>query len=188
MSIRHALGLLALSIASIGPLGAAAAEEPLPDLAGHFKQICGTTDDSGPALPGEEVALADAPGFFLGDLRRATESRVVKIGDRYAMRALMPSSADPQHTMLLKCAVAAGSTSFSDQADRLSAMLSAKADLGKTAQGFDYAQFVSGTTGYYLYAEPDGWASIFKLNILMQNIPRKYLKKGARPAPPPSVR
>jgi hypothetical protein len=123
-----------------------------------------------------------------GDLQRATESRVVKIGDRYAMRVLMPSAADPTHALLLKCAVASGSTPFSEQVDRLTAMLSAKPDLGKTAQGFDYAQFVSGTTGYYLYAEPDGWASIFKLNILMRNIPRKYLKKGARPAPAPSVR
>jgi hypothetical protein len=188
MSLRYALGLLALAASSILPGGAVAAEEPLPDLAGHFQQICGTTDEAGPALPGNDVPAADAPAFFAGDLRRSTQSRVVEIGDRYAMRALMPSSADPRFALLLKCAVASGSTPFAGQVERLTAMLSAKPDLGKTAQGFDYAQYVSGTTGYYLYAEPDGWASIFKLNIVMQNVPKKYLKKGSRPAPSPSVR
>jgi hypothetical protein len=188
MSIRRALNLLALSIASIALASAAGAQEPPPSLAGQFQQICGTTGEAGPSLPGDDVAAADAPGFFAGDLRRATESRVVRIGDRYAMRALVPSSADPQHAVWLKCAVAAGPTSFSEEVDRLSAMLSAEPDLGKTVQGFDYARFSAGLTGFSVHSEPDGWVSIYKMDILMRNIPRKYLKKGARPAPAPSVR
>jgi hypothetical protein len=188
MSPCRGLGLLVLSSASFLS-GTANAQGPLPDLAGHFQQICGTTDQAGPSLPGEDVAAADAPGFFARDLRQATQSRVVKIGDRYAMRALMPSSADPQNVVLVKCAVGSGSTSFSEQVDRLSAMLSAKpVMLAKTVQNFDYAQFIAGPRSYTVYTEPDGWVSIYKMDILMQNIPRKYLKKGAKPAPLPSIR
>jgi hypothetical protein len=186
MSIRRALNLLALPIASVSLAEAAHAQEPPPGLAGQFQQICGPTEQAGPSLPGNEVAAADAPGFFAGDLRRATDSRVVKIGDRYAMRALVPSSADPQHAVFLKCAVA-GSTSFSEEVDRLSAMLSVKPDLGKTGQGFDYARFDAGMTGFLVYSEPDGWVAIYKMDILMRNIDPKYLKKGAKPAPAPSV-
>ena len=163
------------------------AQEPLPDLAGHFRQICGTTGEAGPRLPGTDVEAADAPGFFAGDLRRATQSRVVAIGDRYAMRALIPSSADPQHAVFLKCAVAAGATTFSDQVERLSAMLSATPRLGQTGQGFDYAQFTSGPTGFIVYAEPDGWVAIYRMDILMTNVDPRYLRRGARPAPAPSV-
>jgi hypothetical protein len=190
MSIRHTLerGLLALSIASIFLAEAAGAQEPQPDLAGHFQQICGTTSEAGPSLPGNDIAAADAPGFFADDLRRAADSRVVAIGDRYAMRALVPSSADPEHAVLLKCAVAAGSTSFSEQVARLSAMLSATPDLGKTQQGFDYAQFRAGLTAYSVYSEPDGWVSIYKMDIMMRNIDPRYLRRGAMPAPLPSVR
>ena len=188
MSIRNALGLLAVSIACVHLAEPAGAQEPLPDLAGHFQQICGTTSEAGPSLPGDDVAAADAPGFFAGDLGRAEESRVVKIGERYAMRALVPSSADPQHAILLKCAVASGPASFSEQVERLAAMLSKTPALGKTAQGFDYARFTAGPTGFFVYGEPEGWVSIYKMDILMRNIPRKYLKKGATPAPVPSVR
>lgn len=177
-----------LAVAPVSQAGAAAAPEAPLGLASHFQQICGTTAEAGPALPGDDVAAADAPGFFADDLRRATESRVVKIGDRYAMRALVPSSADPQHAVFLKCAVASGSTSFREVVDGLSAMLSAQPRLGKTAQEFDYAQFSAGLTGYSVYGEPDGWVSVYKLDILMQNIDPKYLKRGARPAPAPSVR
>jgi hypothetical protein len=67
-------------------------------------------------------------------------------------------------------------------------MLSAKPDLGKTAQGFDYAQFTAGLTGFYVYSEPDGWVSIYKWDIMMRNIDRKHLKKGAKSIPSPSVR
>ena len=188
MSIRHVFGLLTLSIASASLAQPARGQEPLPDLAGHFQQICGTTAEAGPSLPGDDVAAVDAPGFFAGDLQRAEESRVVKIGERYAMRALVPSSADPQHAIFLKCAVASGPASFSEQVERLAAMLSAKPDLGKTAQGFDSARFTAGLTSFVVYGEPDGWVSIYKWDIMMRNIPRKYLKKGARPAPVPSVR
>jgi hypothetical protein len=187
MSIRRALNLLAPPIALICLADAARAVEPLPDLASQFKEICGTTSEAGPALPGDDVAVADAPGFFAGDLKRATNSRVVKIGGRYAMRALVPSSADPRHAVWLKCAVA-GSSSFTEEVDRLSAMLAAKPQLGKTVQDFDYARFSAGLTGFTVYSEPDGWISIYKMDLLMQNIPRKYLKKGAKPAPVPSVR
>ena len=183
------LGLLALTGASAFLAGTANAQEPLPDLAGHFQQICGTTDEAGPSLPGVDIAAADAPGFFAGDLRRATDSRLVKIGDRYAMRALLPSSADPQNVVLVKCAVGSGSSSFKEQVDRLSAMLSAKpVILAKTVQNFDYAQFMAGTRSYTVYTEPNGWVSIYKMDLVMRNISRKYLKKGARPAPAPSVR
>lgn len=190
MTNRHALnfGLFALPLTVICLAETSRAQEPPPSLAGQFQQICGTTGEAGPSLPGNDIAAADAPGFFAGDIRRATESRVVKIGDRYAMRALVPSSADPQHAVWLKCAVAAGPTSFSEEVDRLSAMLSAKPDLGKTVQGFDYARFSAGMTGFSVHSEPDGWVSIYKMDLLMQNIPRKYLKKGAKPAPAPSVR
>jgi len=186
MSIRG--GLIALSIASLLVAAAASAQEPLPDLAGHFQQICGTTSEAGPSLPGSDIAAADAPGFFAGDLQRATDSRVVTIGDRYAMRALVPSSADPEHAVLLKCAVAARATSFSEQVARLSAMLSATPRLGKTQQGFDYAQFSAGMIAYSVYSEPDGWVSVYKMEILMRNIDPRYLRRGARPAPLPSVR
>ena len=187
MSIRRALGLSVLAAASISLASAAGAQEPPSGLAGHFQQICGTTAEAGPSLPGDDIAAAEAPGFFAGDLRRATESRVVKIGDRYAMRALVPSSADPQHLVFVKCAVAS-SASFSETVDSLSAMLSEKPVLGKTVQNFDSARFGSGTTSFIVYSEPDGWVSIYKWDMLMQNIPRKYLKKGAKPAPAPSVR
>lgn len=187
MSLRSGLGLLAFSIVSISP-EAAGAQEPLPDLARQFQQVCGTTAEAGPALPGKDVAASDAPGFFAGDLRRATESRVVKIGDRYAMRALVPSSADPVHAVWLKCAVASGPASFSEEVGRISAMLSARPDVGKTAQDFDYARFTAGLTSFSVHSEPDGWVSIYKMDLVMRNIPRKYLKKGARPAPAPSVR
>lgn len=189
MRAARGLGLLALCVASASLSGTAGAQAPLPDLAGHFQQICGTTDAAAPALPGDDIAAADAPGFFAGDLRRATESRVVKIGDRYAMRALMPASADPAHAVILKCAVGAGSTSFPQQVDRLSAMLSTKPLIvAKTVQNFDYAQFMAGNRSYTVFSEPEGWVSIFKMEIMMRNIPRKYLKKGAKPAPAPSVR
>jgi hypothetical protein len=190
MNLRHALngGLAALSIASVFVAQAAAAQEPLPDLAGHFQQICGTTSEAGPSLPGNDIAAADAPGFFAGDLRRATDSRVVTVGDRYAMRALIPSSADPEHAVLLKCAVASRSMSFSEQVARLSAMLSATPTLGKTTQDFDYAQFRAGMTSFSVYSEPDGWVSIYKMDIMMRNIDPRYLRRGARPGPAPSVR
>lgn len=190
MTIRYRLdcGLFALSIAPIFLAQAADAQAPLPDLAGHFQQICGTTSEAGPALPGTDIAAADAPGFFAGDLQRAVDSRVVAIGERYAMRALVPSSADPEHAVFLKCAVASRATSFSEQVARLAAMLSATPDLGKTPQGFDYAQFRAGMTGYYVYGEPDGWVSIYRMDIMMRNIDPRYLRRGARPAPIPSVR
>jgi hypothetical protein len=188
LSVCRTLSLLALCAASIALADASIAQEPLPSLAGQFQQICGTTSEAGPGLPGDDVAASDAPGFFADDLGRATDSRVVKIGDRYAMRALVPSSADPEHAVWLKCAVASGPASFAEEVDRLSAMLAAKPDLGKTAQDLDYARFTAGLTSFSVYSEPDGWVSIYKMDILMQNIPRKYLKKGARPAPAPSVR
>jgi hypothetical protein len=188
MSLRRGLGFVALPVASMFLAGAAGAQEPPLSLAGQFQQICGTTAEAGPALPGEDVAAAQAPGFFAGDLGRATESRVVKTGDRYAMRALVPSSADAVHAVWLKCAVAAGPASFAEEVERLSAMLSSKPDMGKTAQDFDYARFTAGLTSFTVHAEPEGWVSIYKMDLMMRNIPRKYLKKGARPAPAPSVR
>ena len=190
MSLRFALAgrLVALSAAAASYATVAYGQEELPGLASHFEQICGIKGEAGPRLPGDDVAVADAPGFFAGDLRRASESRVVKTGDRYAMRALVPSSFDPQHAMFLKCAVASGPASFAQEVESLSTMISAKARLGKTAQGFDYAQFTAGTTAFSVHSEPDGWVSIYRMDILMRNIDRKYLKKGAKPAPAPSVR
>ena len=184
---RRALALLAFPFASLCIAEAAGAQEPMPGLAAHFQHICGTAAEAGPSLPGTDVAAADAPGFFAGDLRRATESRVVKIGDRFAMRALVPSSADPQHLVILKCAVAS-SASFSAEVEALAAILSASPTFGKTAQGFDYARLGSGERTFAVYGEPDNWVSIYRWDMMMQNIPRKYLKKGTRPAPPPSVR
>ncbi|HEX8624942.1 MAG TPA: hypothetical protein VF782_07665 [Allosphingosinicella sp.] len=188
MSFRRGLGFVALPLASMSLVGAAGAEEPSPTLAGQFQHICGTSAEAGPALPGEDIAAAQAPSFFAGDLGRATESRVVKMGDRYAMRALVPSSADPKHAVWLKCAVAAGPANFSEEVERLSAMLASKPDMGKTVQDFDYARFTAGLTSFAVHAEPDGWVSIYKMDLMMRNIPRKYLKKGAKPAPPASVR
>lgn len=189
MSIRHFLGgLFVLATASIFLMEGSGAQEPLPDLAGHFQQICGTTNEAGPSLPGNDIAASDAPGFFAADLRRAVDSRVVTIGERYAMRALVPSSADPEHAVLLKCAVASRATSFSEQVARLSAMLSVTPDVGKTQQGFDYAQFRAGLTSFSVYVEPDGWVSIYKMDIMMRNIDPRHLRPGARPAPIPSVR
>lgn len=185
MSFRSSL--LAASVAAAFAAGTARAQESALDLAGHFQQICGTTGAAGPELPGTDVASANAPGFFAGDVQRATESRVVAIGDRYAMRALVPSSADPEHAVLLKCAVASRAT-FSEQLARLTTLLSARPTVGKTAQGFDYAQFISGMTAFMIYSEPDGWVSIYKMDIMMRNIDPRYLRRGARPAPAPSVR
>ena len=166
----------------------AAGQEPAADLATQFEQICGTTSEAGPALPGNDIAAALAPAFFASDLQRAEQSRVVAIGDRFAMRALMPSSADPQHAAVLKCAVAAPSTSFSAQVERLSAMLSQTPVVDKTDQGFDYARFRAGNSAFFIHGEADGWVSIYKMDVLMRNIDRRYLRRGARRAPPPSVR
>ncbi|HYE27715.1 MAG TPA: hypothetical protein VEA61_05725 [Allosphingosinicella sp.] len=188
ISIRFAFHLSALALAAVSQVGAAHAQAPPPDLAAQFQQICGTAGKGAPSLPGDDVATADSPGFFAGDLRRAVKSRVVKIGDRYAMRAIMASGFDPRHAIIFKCAVASGSASFPEEVDRLAAMLSAKPDLGKTVQDFDYAQFRAGTTSFSVYSEPGGWVSIYKMEIMMRNIDRKYLKKGARPVPLPSVR
>ncbi|HZF93345.1 MAG TPA: hypothetical protein VEZ20_00580 [Allosphingosinicella sp.] len=179
-----AAGLFAL-LAFAAPV---AGQERPADLAVHFQQICGTTSEAGPALPGNDMAAAQAPAFFASDLRRAEQSRVVAIGDRFAMRALMPSSADPRHAAVLKCAVASGATSFSEQVERLSAMLSQTPVLGKTDQGFDTARFTAGTSAFFIFGEADGWVSIYRMDILMRNIDRRYLKRGARRAPPPSVR
>jgi hypothetical protein len=189
MSFRQALsiGLSALALASASPAEAVTGEA-LPDLVGQFTQICGRAEEAGTALPGNDVAVADAPAYFAGDLRRATESRVVKMGERYAMRAIIPSDFDPQHAVLMKCAVASGATAFAEQVERLSALLSAKPELRKTAAGFDAASFTSGATVFYIFSEPDGWVSVYKMDIMMRNIPRKYLKKGAKPLAIPSVR
>jgi hypothetical protein len=188
MKARFALGLLALLAASVCNAQASAAQEALPDLAGHFQQVCGTTGEGAPSLPGNDVAAEDAPSFFVGDLRRATESRLVKVGDRYAMRALVPSGLDPGNVVLVKCAVGSGSVSFAEQVDRLSAMLAARPVLGKTAQSLDYAQFIAGPRSFSVFSEPEGWVSIYRVEIMMRNVPRKYLKKGAKPVPAPSVR
>jgi hypothetical protein len=189
MSFRQALsiGLSALALASASQAGAGAGE-PLPDLAGQFAQICGRADEAGTPLPGDDVAAADAPPYFAGDLRRASESRVVKMGERYAMRAIIPSDFDPQHAVLMKCAVASGATAFAEQVEHLSALLSAKPELRKTADGFEAASFTSGSTVFYIFSEPGGAVSIYKMDIMMRNIERKYLKKGAKPLPTPSVR
>jgi hypothetical protein len=189
MSIRHApaAALLALCVAAIFPVATASAQEPSPGLADRFSQICGTTAAAGPGLPGTDVASADAPGFFAADLRRATDSHVVKIDDVYAMRAIVPSDFDPQYAVFLKCAVASPAA-FAQQADRLSTILSAKPATGKTGQGFDYARFSAGTTTFVVFGEADNWVSIYKIEIMMRNIDPKYLKRGAKPAPAPSVR
>ncbi|MEA3033976.1 MAG: hypothetical protein QOH86_1992 [Sphingomonadales bacterium] len=189
MSLRRiAAGLLALSAASALQAQPAGAEAPPSDLVAQFRQICGPVGEAGPSLPGNDVAASEAPGFFADDLRRAVESRVVKTGDRYAMRAIVPTDFDPQHAVFLKCAVAAQSTAFAEQVDRLSALLAAKPSLGKTGQGLDFAQFMVGTTIFAVFSEPDGWVSIFKMELMMRNIDPKYLKKGAKPMPAPSVR
>jgi hypothetical protein len=185
---RIAAGFLALFGASALQAAAAGAETPPSDLVRQFRQICGSAGETGPTLPGNDVAAAEAPGFFADDLRRAVESRAVKFGDLYAMRAIVPTGFDPQHAVFLKCAVAAGSTSFSQQVDGLSTLLAAKPSLGKTGQGFDYAQYSVGTTFFSVFSEPEGWVSIFKMELMMRNIDPKYLKKGATPAPAPSVR
>jgi hypothetical protein len=67
-------------------------------------------------------------------------------------------------------------------------MLSSTPVLGKTQQDFDYAQFRVGMTSFAVYSEPDGWVSIYKMDIMMRNIDPRYLRRGARPAPLPSVR
>ena len=56
MNLRYALSfsLLALPITSIAQAEVARAQEPAPTLAGQFQQICGTTGEAGPALPGED--------------------------------------------------------------------------------------------------------------------------------------
>lgn len=184
--LLRAAGFTALAAAALQSTPVRA-EEPAPALVEQFVQVCGTTQDAGPALPGTDVAAADAPGFFAGDLQRAEDSRVVKVGERYAMRALVPASADPQHAVFMKCALA-GPGAFSEQVDGLSARVPGKPTLGKTAQGFDYALFLDGATSFAVYAEPDGWVSMFKMDIMMRNIDRKYLKKGAKPQPIPPVR
>ena len=35
-------------------------------------------------------------------------------------------------------------------------MLASKPDMGKTAQGFDYARFTVGLTSFSVHAEPEG--------------------------------
>jgi hypothetical protein len=189
VSLRHiAAGLLALGGASALQAQPAAVEAPPSDLVRQFRQICGSAGEAGPSLPGSDAAAAEVPGFFANDLRRAIESRVVKVGDRYAMRAIVPTDFDPQHAVFLKCAVAGQSNAFAEQVGRLSALLGAKPSLSKTEQGFDFAQFMTGSTIFAVFSEPDGWLSVFKMDLMMRNIDPKYLKKGAKPMPAPSVR
>lgn len=182
------LGLFALLTGSISFAEPAAGQEAPADLAAHFQQICGTTSEAGPALPGNEITAAQAPAYFASDLERAEESRVVAIGDRFAMRALMPSSADPRHAVVLKCAIASGSTSFSEQVERLSALLSQAPVVDTWPEGRSSARFMGGGgPGFFVFGEADGWVTIYRMDVLMRNIDRRYLRRGARPAPRPSV-
>ena len=184
MRLRHAF---APALAALGIASGAHAQPAPADLGAQFVDICGKGGEAGPALPGSDIAAAEAPAFFASDLHRATESRVVKTGDGYAMRGLIPSDFDPQHALLLKCAVAA-KAAFPAVVDRLAALIPDKPRLSKTDQGLDLAMFSSGASSFAVFSEAGGWVSVYKMEILMRNVDPKYLKKGAKPAPVPSVR
>jgi hypothetical protein len=83
MSARLLLSLSMFALASVSLTQSADAQEAPPALAAHFQRICGTAAEAGPELPGSDIAAADSPGVFATDLGRATQSRLVKIGDRF---------------------------------------------------------------------------------------------------------
>jgi hypothetical protein len=163
----------------------AAAQDKSPPVVDQFAQICGIAEARTTPLPGNDVATSDAPTFFANDLRRAIDSRVVKVGEHYAMRAVVPSDFDPQHAVLVKCALGSGQASFSEVLRQLSERISAKPTTGKTVQEFDYAQFRQGTTSFAVFSESNGWVSIYRMDVMMHNIDPRFLKKGAKPVPVP---
>jgi hypothetical protein len=176
-----ALGLLAMAVTASGVSRAQDAPPPPVD---QFAQICGLKDRETQRLPGEDVAAGGAPALFTNDLNRATVSRVVRFGDRYAMRAIMPSSADPQHADVVKCVLAFEGASLDDMVGLLSTTLSAKPASHSTA---DFAFLNLERDTFFVRRGPDRWVSIVRMDVLMKNIDPGYLKKGAKPVPGPII-
>lgn len=156
-------------------------------LSDQFLNLCVFGQGVAQQLPGTDVAIADAPFQLKYYAEPAIASRVVKIGGIFAMRALNPSRADPSHAIIIRCAVT-GSGSFGEEVNHLSEKLAVAPQSFKTLAGFDAALFQSDQKSFQVFAEADGSVSIFRIEIMMHNIDRKYLKKGAKPVPLPSVR
>jgi hypothetical protein len=153
-------------------------------LAEQFVELCASDQLEVKRLPGEDIPLADAPFQLKFYAEGAISARIVKIGDRYAMRSQNPSRADPVHTIILRCAVTSKGQ-FPDEVSKLSEKLGLQPKLGKTGNGADYASYRAGLRTFNVYSEQEGWVSIFSMDILMHNIDPKYLKKGTKPVPIP---
>ena len=152
-------------------------------LSEQFLELCGSEQALATKLPGEDVLLNDAPFQLKQYAERAVSSRIVKIGERYAMRAHNPGRADPAHTLIIRCAITGSGSPFSDEVGKLTETLAVTPRMAKTQGGFDSASFTSGLRSFHVFAEQDGSVSIFSLDIVMHNIDPKYLKKGAKPVP-----
>lgn len=161
---------------------------PIPtSLSDQFLELCGSEQAVIARLPGEDVQTADAPFQLKQYAESATNSRVVKIGERYAMRSHNPARADPVHALIIRCAVTGHGSLFSDEVEKLSKSLSATPNVSKTGSGFESASFRSGLRSFQVFAEADGWVSVFSLDIVMHDIDPKYLKNGVKPlAIPPA--
>lgn len=181
--IRVALASGALLATTVGhPLSAQTSPTEAPvSLTGQFIELCGSEEISQERLPGEDVQLADAPFQLAQYARNAISYRIVKVGDRFAMRSHSPSRADPIHALILRCALTGKESLLSDVVTGLSEVLGVAPVLTKTSGGFESASFRVGLRTYTAYAEPDGWVSVFSMDIMMRNIDPRYLEKGATP-------
>ena len=153
----------------------------------QFFELCGTEQSLTTKLPGDDVPTADAPLQLKYYAEGAFSSRIVKIRDRFAMRSQNPGRADPVHSVILRCALTGNGSNFSDEVGRMSEKLAVEPSMGKTQGGFDSASFRVGQRSFVVFAEDNNWLSIFSMDIMMRNIDRKYIKKGAKPvAIPPA--
>ena len=178
-----------------GVIAAAAVEPAAPDksleytapasLSEQFLDLCGSDQALTTKLPGEDVELANAPFQLRQYAEQAISSRIVKIGDRHAMRAQNAARADPVHAIVIRCGLTGSGAAFSDEVGKLTEKLATTPSISKTQGGLDAASFRSGVRSFHVYAEPDGSVSIFSLDIMMRNIDPKYLKKGTKPVPLP---
>jgi len=183
------------SLLLAGTIAAILAEPAVPEksleqvgsvsLSEQFLELCGSEQALTTKLPGEDVQPNDAPFQLKHYAERAISSRIVKIGERYAMRAHNPGRADPAHTVIIRCAITGVGSPFSDEVGKLTEKLAVTPSMAKTQDGFDSASFTLGLRSFHVFAEQDGSVSIFSLDIVMRNIDPKYLKKGAKPVPIP---
>ena len=174
--------IIGMSVFTLVSASAVDAQVGVPSPVDQFAEICGTTNEGMARLPGEDIDVSRSPPAFKMDLQRASSSRVVKIGDRYALRAIIPSQIDPVHAVTVKCALAFGPASYSEEVQKLSAKL----EKPSSASGNEnVTTFYAGNSSFFVYRDADHQVSIYKINVLIRNIDSKQLKNGATPVPGP---